>query len=85
MEELTLKLKSEIIEQLNLVEYKSEDILVDAPLFGSGLGLDSIDAIELSVLLERNYGIKITDPMEGKKVFQSIKTMAEYIHVNRTK
>jgi acyl carrier protein len=74
MEELINKLKKEVIQQLNL-----EDIDADAPLFGEGLGLDSIDALELIVLLEKNYGIKIEDPKDGKKIFFSIRTMAEYI------
>jgi acyl carrier protein len=79
MDELILKLKSEVIEQLNLEDIKPEDIDADAPLFGEGLGLDSIDALELIVLLEKNYGIKIEDPKDGKKIFHSIRTMAEYI------
>ncbi len=79
MDELILKLKNEVIEQLNLEDIKPEDIDADAPLFGEGLGLDSIDALELIVLLEKNYGIKIEDPKDGKKVFHSIRTMAEYI------
>ena len=79
MDELISKLKIEVIEQLNLEDVKPEDIDADAPLFGEGLGLDSIDALELIVLLEKNYGIKIEDPKDGKKVFHSIRTMAEYI------
>jgi acyl carrier protein len=79
MEELTQKLKKEIIEVLNLEDIKPEDIDVDAPLFGEGLGLDSIDALELIVLLEKNYGIKIEDPKEGRKIFTSVRTMADFI------
>jgi len=79
MEELTEKLKKEIIEVLNLEDIKPEDIDVDAPLFGEGLGLDSIDALELIVLLEKNYGIKIEDPKEGRKIFTSVRTMANFI------
>ena len=79
MEELIDKLKGEILTQLNLVDFKKEDIDTDAPLFGGGLGLDSIDALELNVLLEKNYGIKLASPKEGRKVFQSVRTMAEYI------
>jgi len=79
MEELTQKLKKEIIEVLNLEDIKPEDIDADAPLFGDGLGLDSIDALELIVLLEKNYGIKIEDPKEGRKIFTSIRTMADFI------
>lgn len=85
MEELTLKLKKEIIEVLNLEEVKPEDIDNDAPLFGDGLALDSIDALELIVLMEKNYGIKLKDPAEGKEIFKSINAMVNYISKNRTK
>ena len=83
MEELILKLKAEIIEVLNLEDFKPEDIADDAPLFGEGLGLDSIDALELIVLMEKNYGIKLQDPNQGKEIFTSLKSMAEYIEKNR--
>lgn len=83
MEELMAKLKKEIIEVLNLEGMTSEDIADDAPLFGEGLGLDSIDALELIVLMEKNYGIKLQDPNQGKEIFRSVKTMAEYIGKNR--
>jgi acyl carrier protein len=79
MEELNEKLKKEIIEVLNLEDIKSEDIDADAPLFGNGLGLDSIDALELIVLLEKNYGIKIEDPKEGSRIFSSVRTMGDFI------
>ena len=79
MEELKAKLKEEIIEVLNLEDISPEDIDNTSPLFGEGLGLDSIDALELIVLLEKNYGIKIEDPKDGRKVFYSIDTMAEFI------
>lgn len=79
MEELIQKLKIEIIKVLNLEEMKPEDIDSNDPLFGDGLGLDSIDALELIVLLEKNYGIKIEDPKDGKKIFFSLRTMAEHI------
>ncbi len=85
MEELVLKLKKEMIEVLNLEEVKPEDIDNDAPLFGDGLGLDSIDALELIVLIEKNYGIKLKDPAKGKEIFKSINVMADYIAKNRTK
>lgn len=85
MEELILKLKQEIIEVLNLEDIKPEDIDDNAPLFGEGLALDSIDALELIVLMEKNYGIKIKDPNEGKDIFKSVAVMAEYIQKNRTK
>lgn len=79
MEKLTLQLKKEIIEVLNLEEMLPEDIADDTPLFGEGLGLDSIDALELIVLLEKNYGIKLENPAQGKEVFTSVRTMAEFI------
>lgn len=83
MNELMDKLKEEIILQLNLEDLKKEDIDSDSPLFGEGLGLDSIDALELIVLIEKNYGIKISNPADGKKIFQSIRTMAEFIEANK--
>ena len=85
MEQLILQLKKEIIEVLNLEEVTPEDIDNDAPLFGDGLGLDSIDALELIVMLEKNYGIKLKDPAKGKEIFQSITVMAKYVAENRTK
>ena len=85
MEELILKLKQEIIEVLNLEDIKPEEINNDAPLFGEGLGLDSIDALELIVLMEKNYGIKLQDPAKGKEIFKSINVMADYIQKNRTR
>lgn len=79
MDELINKLKIEVIAQLNLEEVSPDEINPDSPLFGDGLGLDSIDALELIVLLEKKYGIKIDDPKDGKQVFYSIRSMAEYI------
>lgn len=79
------QLKVQIIEFLNLVTVKPEDIKDDEPLFGEGLGLDSIDSIELIVLLGREYGINIKDPKEGRKVLVDINTMAAYIEEHRTK
>ena len=75
---LKQQLKEQIITQLNLEEVKVEDIADDKPLFGEGLGLDSIDALELIVLLERHYGIKVTDPKQGQTIFRSVNTMAEF-------
>lgn len=85
MEEMILKLKQEIIEVLNLEDVQPSDIDNDAPLFGEGLGLDSIDALELIVLMEKNYGIKLQDPAKGKEIFKSVNVMADYIQKNRTK
>lgn len=86
MEQLIDTLKSQIISALNLEDMSIEDIDTDAPLFGEeGLGLDSIDILELIVLLERNYGIRLANPAEGKEVFKSIRTIAQYIEKNRKK
>ena len=75
MEELILTLKEQIIDALNLEEITPEDIDNEAPLFGDGLGLDSIDALELIVILDRFYGIKLANPAEGKEIFKNINTM----------
>lgn len=87
METAALKqqLKKQIIEFLNLISVKPEDIKDDEPLFGEGLGLDSIDSIELIVLLGREYGINIQDPKEGRKILVDINTMVAYIEQHRTK
>lgn len=83
--ELKQQLKKQIIEFLNLLNVKPEDIKDDQPLFGEGLGLDSIDSIELIVLLGREYGINIQDPKEGRKVLVDVNTMVAYIEKHRTK
>lgn len=85
MEALKEELKHRIIEVLNLEDVSVEEIADDASLFGDGLGLDSIDALELIVLLDKQYGIKLADPKQGKAIFESINTMAAYINENRTK
>ena len=85
MDELIYTLKQQIIEALNLEDMTPEDIDENASLFGEGLGLDSIDALELIVLMEKNYGIKLQDPSMGKEIFKSVAVMADYISKNRTK
>jgi acyl carrier protein len=87
MEDTLLKqqLKKQIVEFLNLLSVNPDDIKDDQPLFGEGLGLDSIDSIELIVLLNREYGVVIEDPKEGRKVLVDINTMAAYIQKHRTK
>lgn len=85
MEELKAELKNKIITTLNLEDITIEDIADNDALFGDGLGLDSIDALELIVILDKDYGIKLVDPKEGKTIFQSIESMAAYISANRTK
>lgn len=85
MDKLKAQLKEQILEALSMEEMKPEEIDDNAPLFGEGLGLDSIDALELIVLMEKQYGIKLSNPAEGKEVFKSINVMAEYIAKNRTR
>jgi acyl carrier protein len=82
MNELIHNLKVQIIEQLNLQDLTPETIGDDEPLFVEGMGLDSIDALELIVLLQQHYKIKLTNAEDGPKVFRSVKTMAEYITAN---
>ena len=79
MDGLTDKLKRELIEQLNLEDVEPADIETSAPLFGDGLGLDSIDALEIIVLLEKEYDIKISDPREGKEIMYSVVSLATFI------
>lgn len=85
MKELVAELKEKIIESLNLEELTPDDIDADAPLFGSGLGFDSIDALELIVMLEKSYGIKLQDASKGKEIFKSVNVMAKYVAENRKK
>ncbi len=83
MDDLKVLLKKQIVEQLNLKEIKPEDIGDDQQLFVEGLGLDSIDVLELIVLLQQEYGIKLANAEEGPKIFQSINTIAAFIEANR--
>ena len=83
MDTLINQLKNQIIDVLNLEDMTADDIDAQAPLFGEGLGLDSIDALELIVLLEREYGIKLSNPAEGKAIFKSVASIAEYVSQNR--
>ena len=86
MEELINELKLKVIDALNLEGMTPADMDDNAPLFGDeGLGLDSIDVLELIVLLEKNYGIRLATPAEGKNVFRSMAVMAEYVAANRTR
>ncbi len=85
MQDLKYELKKHIIEELNLQDIKPEDILDDAQLFGDGLGLDSIDALELVVLMEKYYGVQILDETVGRRVLYSINTMAQYISEENSK
>ena len=83
MEELISELKKQIIEALNLEDLEPEDIETNAPLFVEGLGLDSIDALELMVLVEKKYNIKIETAEDGKQIFHSVQTIADFINANK--
>jgi acyl carrier protein len=83
MEQLISNLKKQIIEALNLKHLKPEDIGDDQPLFVEGLGLDSIDALELIVLLQQQYNIRIANPQDGPRIFRSVKSIAEFIQANK--
>ena len=84
-EELKLEVKKHIINYCNLIDVEPEGVGDDTSLFGDGLGLDSIDSLELVVLLEREYGIKINNPQEGRKILIDVNHMADYIEANKTK
>ena len=85
METLLNTLKGQIISTLKLSDVKPEDIDVDAPLVGGGLGLESSDTLELLVLLEKEYGVTVPDVNIGRKVFGSVRSLAVYIEENRPK
>ncbi len=85
MKELIQTLKEQIIEALNLEETTPEDIGDDMPLFGDGLGLDSIDALEIIILLEKKYGVRLENTADARPIFYSVRTLAEYIEKNRNK
>jgi acyl carrier protein len=78
------ELKTKIIESLKLQDVSPEQIGDDEPLFGTGLGLDSIDALELVVMLEKEYGIVIKDIEEGRPAFKSVSTLAAFINTKRS-
>ena len=79
MSDLKIKLKEQLIQHLNLEDFSIEDIEDDLPLFGDGLGLDSIDALEIIVMLDNKFNVKISNPAEGAKIFQSVNTITEFI------
>lgn len=83
MDELMEKLKGQIITALKLSDITTADIDNDAPLIGAGLGLDSIDTLEILVLLEKEYGVTVPDVNVGRKVFSSIRGLAQYVQENR--
>ncbi len=83
MSDLKAKLRKNLIEYLNLEDINIDDFKDDTPLFGQGLELDSIDALEIIVMLEKEFNVKITNPEEGAKIFQNINSIAEYIESNQ--
>lgn len=83
MEELISKIKQQIIAELDLEGIEAEDIDINEPLFEGGLKLDSIDALSLVVLLDKEYGISIVDPEQGRKILHSVKTMVDHIIKNK--
>ncbi|HOX82494.1 MAG TPA: phosphopantetheine-binding protein [Chryseolinea sp.] len=83
MDQLINNLKKEIVETLNLKHIKPEEIGDDQPLFEGGLGLDSIDALELIVLLQQSYKIKIANPQDGPEIFKSVKSIAMFIKAHQ--
>lgn len=85
MEQLIDTLRKQIVATLKLSDVKPEDIDPDAPLIGAGLGLDSIDSLELLVLLEKEYGVTVPDVNVGRQVFASVRSLASYIEQHRSK
>jgi len=84
-EELIVEFKEHLIKYLNLLDLTPDGIKNDEVLFGGDLGLDSIDSVELIVLLDREYGIKIKNPTEGRQILVDVNTIVDYIIANRTK
>ena len=84
MEKLIQELKTKIIETLSLLDMTPEDIDADAQLVGGQTGLDSIDVLELVMMVEKDYGVKIDNKELGMKVFASVRALAQYIHEKRT-
>ncbi|MFO7802085.1 MAG: phosphopantetheine-binding protein [Desulfovermiculus sp.] len=82
MDALILELKTKIVQTLNFLEVSSPDIGDDEQLVGGRLGIDSIDVLELVMMLEKDYGVKIEDKEVGAQVFANVRSLAEYVAVN---
>ena len=82
LQEIRQTLKEQLIEQLSLEDITPEDIGDDMPLFGEGLGLDSLDAVEIIVLLKRSFGVEVVDAQQSREIFRSVNTLADYISQN---
>ena len=80
MDKLIKDLQIKIVEVLNLIDVQPDDIKADEQLVGGNLGIDSIDVLEMVIMIEKDYGVKIDNRELGVKVFATLKTMAEYIH-----
>lgn len=83
MEQLINELKEKIIETLDLIDITPDDFKENDPLVGGKLGIDSIDILELAMMIDKDYGIKIDNKELGQKIFSTLRTLAEYIHNNR--
>ncbi len=84
LEKIRETLKVKLIEQLSLEDITPEEITDDMPLFGEGLGLDSLDAVEIIVLLQRHFSVEVKDAQESREIFKTVNTLAEYIYQQGT-
>ena len=84
-EETLAKIKELVVSSLDLEDVSPSDIETEAPLFGEGLGLDSIDALELGMAVKKAFGITFSkNPADNKQIFYSVKTLADYVEGNKS-